>query len=66
MQTYLLSFYIYLQNLFREHGCLSRLSDLLYQQRMSKTANPKVVTEVANAITNLSSNEENHKKLKVI
>jgi hypothetical protein len=33
---------------------------------MSKTANPKVVTEVANAITNLSSNEENHKKLNVI
>ncbi|XP_052090267.1 armadillo repeat-containing X-linked protein 4-like isoform X1 [Mytilus californianus] len=51
------------QNLFREHGCLSRLSNLLYQQRMSRSANPKLVTSVANAITNLSSNEENHKKL---
>ncbi|XP_063429312.1 armadillo repeat-containing X-linked protein 4-like [Mytilus trossulus] len=51
------------QNLFREHGCLSRLSNLLYQQKMSRSANPKLVTSVANAITNLSSNEENHKKL---
>ncbi|VDI38889.1 RIO kinase 1 [Mytilus galloprovincialis] len=50
-------------NLFREHGCLSRLSNLLYQQKMSRSANPKLVTSVANAITNLSSNEENHKKL---
>ncbi|XP_033744780.1 uncharacterized protein LOC117330519 isoform X2 [Pecten maximus] len=55
------------QNLFREHGCLEKLSKLLRSQSMSLRLGVKssqeVVSSVATAITNLSANTENHKNL---
>ncbi|XP_021370288.1 uncharacterized protein LOC110461227 [Mizuhopecten yessoensis] len=55
------------QNLFRQHGCLEKLSKLLRSQSMSLRHGVKssreVVSSVATAITNLSANTENHKNL---
>ncbi|XP_069100865.1 armadillo repeat-containing X-linked protein 1-like isoform X2 [Argopecten irradians] len=55
------------QNLFREHGCLEKLSKLLRSKSMSLRLGVKssqeVVSSVATAITNLSANTENHKNL---